>query len=125
VLKHVLNHIKQLLTLDVQWLLKRFARWTQPLSTPFLLATAVDLFRSKPQLVAENALLRQQLIVLRRQIKRPVYGKTDRLLLVLLASMLDMRVSKRTIQKYMSHVRPTKPRGQNWKTFLRDHAAEV
>ena len=34
-----------------------------------------------------NALLRQQLIILRRQIKRPVYRKTDRLLLVLLARM--------------------------------------
>ena len=87
-LKHVLNPIKPLLTLDFQWLLQRFARWTQPLSTPFLLATAADLFRSKPQLVAENALLRQQLLVLRRYIKRPVYGKTDRLLLVLLASMV-------------------------------------
>jgi hypothetical protein len=38
---------------------------------------------------------------------------------------LDIRVSKRTIQKYMSEVRRTKPRGQNWKTFLRTHAAEV
>ena len=32
---------------------------------------------------------------------------------------------KRTIQKYMRHVRPTHARGQNWKTFLRNHAAEV
>ncbi len=38
---------------------------------------------------------------------------------------LDSRVSKRTIQKYMGQIRPTKPRGQNWKTFLRNHAAEV
>ena len=38
---------------------------------------------------------------------------------------LDIRVSKRTIQKYMSQVRRTTPRGQNWKTFLRNHAAEV
>jgi putative transposase len=88
VLKHVLNHLKQLLTLDFQWLLQRFACWAQPLHTPLLLATAADVFRSKPQLVAENALLRQQLMILRRQIKRPVYGKTDRLLLVLLASMV-------------------------------------
>src|SRR5260370_42013920 len=38
---------------------------------------------------------------------------------------LDIRVSKRTIQKYMRHVRPKQARGQNWKTFLRNHAAEV
>ncbi len=86
--KHVLNYIKQLFTLDVQWLFQRFVCWTQPLCIPLPLATAADLFRCKPQLVAENALLRQQLMILRRQIKRPAYGKTDRLLLVLLASMV-------------------------------------
>jgi putative transposase len=32
---------------------------------------------------------------------------------------------KRTIQKYMRHVRSKRPRGQNWRTFLRNHAAEV
>jgi len=31
-------------------------------------------------LIAENALLRQQLIVVRRQIGRPVFGDTDRFL---------------------------------------------
>ena len=38
---------------------------------------------------------------------------------------LDIRVSKRTIQKYMRQVRPKRAHGQNWKTFLRNHAAEV
>jgi putative transposase len=38
---------------------------------------------------------------------------------------LDIRVSKRTIQKYMKHIRPKRTRGQSWKTFLRNHAAEV
>jgi hypothetical protein len=38
---------------------------------------------------------------------------------------LDIRVSKRTIQKYMRHVRRKGPSGQKWKTFLRNHAAEV
>jgi putative transposase len=45
----------------------------------------MDLARGKSELLAENALLRQQLILLRRQIKRPRYTKTDRLLPVLLA----------------------------------------
>jgi len=154
-----------------------------------------DLTRGKAELLAENALLRQQLIILQGQIKRPVYKKADRLLLVLLARMvrtwkqalilvqpetlprwhrelfrvcwkhksrvrsrkprlssetialikaiaannrlwgaerirgellkLDIRVSKRTIQKYMKHIHTTRPWGQNWKTFLRNHAAEV
>ena len=38
---------------------------------------------------------------------------------------LDIRESKRTIQKYMQHVRPKRARGQTWKTFLRNHTAEV
>jgi putative transposase len=38
---------------------------------------------------------------------------------------LDIRVSKRTIQKYMRQVRPQRARGQNWKTFLRNHATEI
>jgi putative transposase len=38
---------------------------------------------------------------------------------------LDIRVCKRTIQKYMRHVRITRPRGQNWATFLRNHAKDV
>lgn len=154
-----------------------------------------DLTKSKSELLAENALLRQQLIILRRQVKRPVYRKTDRVLLVFLARMvrtwkqalfiiqpetllrwhrelfrvfwkhkskacaskprlshetitliremsannrlwgaerirgellkLDIRVSKRTIQKYMKQNRPKRARSQSWKTFLRNHAAEV
>ena len=42
--------------------------------------------RSKTQLVAENALLRQQLIILKRQAKRPKLTKSDRVILVVLAS---------------------------------------
>ena len=38
---------------------------------------------------------------------------------------LDIRVSKRTIQKYMRQGRPKRAPGQTWKTFLRNHAAEV
>jgi len=56
-------------------------------AAPALIAGAVvDLVRSKPELVAENALLRQQLLVLRRSVKRPRCTPADRALLVLLAS---------------------------------------
>jgi len=51
-----------------------------------VLATALDVTRSKAQLVAENALLRQQLILLHRQVSKPRFTPTDRLWLVLLAS---------------------------------------
>jgi putative transposase len=193
--RYIFISIKQQVCFGFHTLRERFLRWIKPPTTSLLLSTFADLTRGKSELLAENALLRQQLIILRRQIKRPVYGKTDRVLLVLLARMvrtwkhtlfivqpetllcwhrelfrvfwkhkskvhsrlprisletinsikemaannrlwgaerirgellkLDIRVSKRTIQKYMRHVRSKRPRGQNWRTFLRNHAAEV
>jgi putative transposase len=187
--------IKQRVCLSFHTLQKRLLSWIKPPATSLLLGTLADLTREKSELMAENALLRQQLIILRRQVKRPVCRKTDRLLLVLLARMvrtwkqalflvqpetllrgprelfrmfwkrkakaharkprlspetislikemaannrlwgaerirgellkLDIRVSKRTIQKYMRHIRRKRPGGQSWKTFLRTHAAEV
>jgi len=187
--------IKQRLSLSFHVLQERFSRGIRPPTTSLLLGTLVDLTRGKSELLAENALLRHQLIILRRQIKRPVYRKSDRLLLVLLARMvrtwnqalflvqpetllrgprelfrlswkhkskahskkprlspetislikemavnnrlwgaerirgellkLDIRVSKRTIQKYMKLVRPKRSLGQTWRTCLRNHAAEV
>ena len=52
-------------------------------------STAADFPRSKTQLIAENALLRQQLIILHRQIKKPHFTRSDRLWLVLLASRVQ------------------------------------
>jgi putative transposase len=46
-----------------------------------------DLTRSRAELVAENALLRQQLIVASRAVKRPAFRVHERALLVLLASL--------------------------------------
>jgi len=154
-----------------------------------------DVAKGKAALIAENALLRQQLIVLQRQVKRPVFTPRDRLLLVLLARLvagwqgalllvqsdtllrwhrhafrlvwratsatalkrpqiapatvalikrlaaenplwgaervrgemikLGIRVGKRTVQRYMRSVRPLRPRGQTWATFLHTHAHDV
>jgi putative transposase len=78
----------------------RFARWTKPLSSSLPLGTLADLGRSNVELVAENALLRQQLIVLRRQVKRPMFTRTDRILLVLLVRWV------RTWQKALLIVQP-------------------
>src|SRR5258708_18729624 len=187
--------IKQCLCFRLHALQVRILQWIKPPTTSLVLSTLADLTRGKAELLAENALLRQQLIILRRQIKRPVYRKTDQLLLVLLARMvqtwkealflvqpetllrwhrelfhlfwkrkstahsrkprlspetislikematnnrlwgaerirgellkLDIHVSKRTIQKYMKRARPKRGCGQTWKTFLRNHAAEV
>src|SRR2546428_12583922 len=80
--RHILNSLKHLMTSGFQRLHSVMTRWTNPLSTSLMLGTVTDLFRSKSQLVAENALLRQQLIILRRQVKRPVYTRADRMVLV-------------------------------------------
>jgi putative transposase len=81
----VLTHILRLKGYCLDVLHPRFVRWTKPLTSSLLLGTLADLSRSKSQLIAENALLRQQLIILSRQVKRPAYRKMDRMLLVLLA----------------------------------------
>src|SRR5215467_9650922 len=79
---------KRLIRLCLQSLHHRYVAWTKPDSTSLLLGTLTDLFRSKSELVAENAFLRKPLIILRRQVKRPACTKMDRMLLVLLARML-------------------------------------
>ncbi len=157
-----------------------------------------DSTRTKTELIAENAMLRQQLIIATRNPKKRWSITTlDRALLVALASIakhwrdallvtkpdtllrwhrrgfklfwrwktrrraksaanpasaerialikamttenvlwgaerirgellkLGIRVSKRTVQKYMRAVRPTKPTGQRWTTFVRHHAHET
>ncbi len=66
----------------------RLACWTKPFTPSLPLGTLTDLGRSKSQLIAENTLLRQQLIMLRRQVKRPAFTRADRMLLVLLARLV-------------------------------------
>jgi putative transposase len=176
---------------------RRLAAATKPSAVPLVVGTLADLPRSKPALIAENALLRHQLVILRRGVKRPRCTPLDRALLVLLASRvrawrqalvivqpdtllrwhrrlfrlvwrrrsrpghrerkprvssetialiqemaranrtwgaerirgellkLDIRVAKWTIQKYMRVVRPPRPSGQTWATFLHNHAADI
>jgi len=191
----VFPSIKQCVFFCSHALQEHVLRWIKPPTTSPVVGALVDLTRDKAELLTENALLRHQLLILHRQVKRPVYQKKDRLLLILLARMvrtwnealflvqpetllrwhrelfrlfwkhkfktrarkpklsletitlikemaahnrlwgaerirgellkLDIRVSKRTIQKYMKQIPRKRPRGQAWKTFLRTHAAEV
>ncbi len=91
----ILSHLKRLVGLSVKGLRAHFLQWTKPLTSSLPLGTLADLGRSKAELVAENALLRQQLIILRRQVKRPACTKRDRVLLVLLARLV--RAWKQTL----------------------------
>jgi hypothetical protein len=162
-------------------------------TTSLAMGVVSDATRSRKDLIVENAILRQQLIVLKRQVKRPKFTDTDRLKLVFLSRLtqfwdkalhliqpqtllrwhrdlfrrywkrisqtkkrkprippetidlikemaqenrlwgaekiqgellkLGIKVSKRTIQKYMRMVR--KRSSQSWTTFLKNHAHEI
>jgi len=67
---------------------QRLRQWTQPDNHSLIRNAALDITRPKSELVLENALLRQQLILLQRQIKRPKLTHLDRSIIVLLASKL-------------------------------------
>lgn len=71
--------------------------------------TGGDVVRSRAQLLAENALLRQQLLILRRSVACPALTRADRALLVFLVGHL------RTWQQALLVVRP--------ETLLRWHRA--
>jgi len=195
----MLNKYASIVVDKIQRFSTRFGKWirdvTRPQHTKHL-CVVTDLFRSKPELVAENTLLRQQLIVLNRQVKKPKFNSIDRTILVLLSRLnrswrdavlivkpqtilrwhrsgyklfwrfktrskrrdpkiptdtislirqmaqdnrlwgaerirgellkLGIRVSKRTIQKYMRSVRKRSPSsGQKWTTFIRNHTHQT
>ena len=82
----LLFHLKRLGP-TVMSLRAGFLQWTKPFTSYLPLGTLADFDRSKAELVAENALLRQQLIILKLQVKRPPITRTDRMLLVLLARL--------------------------------------
>ncbi len=93
--------MRQILGSLCQILLQPLRRWTKPDNHAPVPNAALDLARSKSELILENALLRQQLIVLQRQTKRPTLTWRNRALFVLLASWL--RCAGR---KYISVRRP-------------------
>ena len=68
----------------IRWL----REWTRPDNHGLVGGTVADATRSKSELMLENALLRQQLIVLERQVKRPQWSWRERGIMVLLASQL-------------------------------------
>lgn len=174
----------------------RVARWTRPAPLAVAAGAVADAMRSRSALLLENALLRHQLVVLSRAVKRPQLTAADRGLLVLLASRLhtwagalvivrpetvrrwhrqgfrlfwrrqsrprsapkpkvpaeiialiremaaanrlwgadrirgellklDIRVSKRTIQRSLRQARPPQRSGQAWSTFLRNHESAI
>src|SRR5438874_13285774 len=84
----ILPRLKRLVGPLVTGLRAGFLQWTRPLTSSLPLQTLADLGRRKSELVAENALLRKPLIILKRQVKRPAITRPDRILLVLLADVV-------------------------------------
>lgn len=72
-----------------KWLSSRtlhsFKRCTKPKTVSLPVGALTDVTRTRSDLITETALLRQQLIVLQRQVKRPKLTNGDRIRLVLLA----------------------------------------
>jgi len=171
----------------------RIKNLTKPATATLAASAMADLPRSKSDLVVENAILRQQLIVLKRSVKRPKFTPGDRIRLTFLARLTDfwhsalhivqpdtvlrwhrelfrwywrqkskaksnkpripqetidlirqmaqenplwrakkiqgellklgIKLHKHTIRKYMKQVR--RRNGQNWRTFLKNHAGEI
>ncbi len=175
---------------------KCFLVWTKPARSSLVGGVVVDISKSKVELITENALLRKQLIILNRQVKKPSFTPIDRFFLMVLASKLknwklallilkpdtllrwhrqgfrlfwklkskppknrqpkisqetidlikemaannplwgaerlrgelmklNIKVAKRTIQRYMRQARHTHPSNQNWTTFLKNHSKDV
>ena len=88
---------------------------TQPARYSVVLSNAADLTRSKADLLAENALLRQQLIILHRQVNKPSFSQSDHLWFVLLASRVRnwkqslLILKPDTLSKDITRVRRTLP----------------
>jgi hypothetical protein len=74
--KELLNQVKE-----------SVKRWTKPASVSLAVSAINDLSKSKSDLIIENAMLRQQLIVLKRSVKRPKFTNGDRVRLTLLARL--------------------------------------
>ena len=78
-------HIAMLWNCLSSWPKYSFQCWAKPTTASPVAGALTDLTRNRTDLITENAMLRQQLIVLRRQVKQPKLTNSDRLGLVLLA----------------------------------------
>jgi hypothetical protein len=100
----ILTIITWLTCFCLQSLHHRFVDWAKPNTTSLLLGTLIDLSWSNSQLVAENALLRQQLIILRRQVRLPAcHGSPLPLAVCLLPHRTEVTQSDPRRRDTLSH----------------------
>ena len=79
----MLNAIRRIWKVIKQFLKQH----SKPTTKAIVIGSLSDLERNRRDLIIENAMLRQQLIVLRRHVKRPKLTQGDQLRLVLLARL--------------------------------------
>jgi hypothetical protein len=85
----LIGRVLWLLVYPILKLLERcIQRLAKPTNQSWVLGTVADLTRGRSELVVENAFLRQQVIVLSRDKKRPPLTNQDRRLSVLLTRLL-------------------------------------
>jgi putative transposase len=82
------KRIQPYITRLIQSLCGTLRIWTKPITDTPLVGAATDLARNRRELMLENALLRQQLLLLNRQVKRPKLHGRDRVVIIGLASRL-------------------------------------
>ncbi len=85
----------------LSWLSAYLKIFSKPIGFHSTLGSFADLSRSRTHLIAENALLRHQLIILRRQAIRPRITRLDRLRLLFFSRFTpvlatSMRKSKKS-----------------------------
>jgi hypothetical protein len=71
-----------------RWLQQTFRTLLRPHPTAMVRGAFFDLTYTKAELMAKNALLRHQLGILHRQVKRPQHNRRDRIWMLLLANGL-------------------------------------
>jgi len=89
--RYVVDHMIKALIPSLKRFVNRvklyLKQWSKPGTASIAVGTLIDLRRSRRDLIVENAMLRQQLIVLHRQVKQPHLTQGHRLLMILLARM--------------------------------------
>jgi putative transposase len=91
-LSHFLNIVKQ-----------RLCNLIKPDNYALAANVMAGLTRSKSELILENALLHQQLIILDRQVKRPLARPRERVLLVALRSSVFVMIGSRFARSIPIH----------------------
>ena len=61
------------------WLQARIKSWIKPATPVLIIDLLSDLTHSRTDLIVENVLLRQQLILLKHQVKRPPLSNPNRI----------------------------------------------